>query len=102
MTLPPSELKELGERARRLLREKGRPYSGAMGFIRVADTGAVAIVQGSDYTVNVHLPNAGKWGKSVYTEDGEYRTMLYIDDELSPIALEKLRGLQVLDDLATC
>jgi hypothetical protein len=93
-------MKELGDRARRLLCEKGRKWNQSTGVAYAADVGGVVIAMGTDGTLNLHLPDeTGKWGKTIYCEHGR-RRMLFIDEAMDRTALERLRGIQVLDDLA--
>ena len=99
MTLHQPELRELSERARRLLSAMGRPWNRSTGVSVAADGGDVVVALGTDGTLNVHLPENGKWGRSIYCEHGRGQS-LYMDHVACRVALRRLQALQVLDDLS--
>ena len=101
MSLRPSEIKELAQRTKRFLREKGRPFSGGGGYSHGAEADGLIAVRGDDYSVHLHLSNPnGGFGRTVYSETRDGVTTC-VARGISEEALEKLRAAQVLDDLAS-
>lgn len=90
---------ELKRRARRLLEEKGRPFSGAMGYTRGAEDFGVAVISDGDW-MGVHLPTDSGRGVAVVYHGTNDDDAIWAEDRLVEIALTRLINGQLLDDLS--